>query len=747
MRTSRNNGDKIFSKIFLYFLIFIILTLSTTSYIFYKNFEKNEITNISSFIENNLNQVSYSANIMSDTVKLIALQVYFDPDISKALTESNVSWNDSNIACNRLRTYQSIEPYIKSIYLYNSFEKNFYTSIYTFPKMKEEEFFDKDIINVVSDLNGYKQRYPISRKYSEPDELVPNKVNESYVYTFILRSLPFKSVPSNSTVVINVSENWIKNLISKLDIDKGSDIFIINNEGKLAIGSDNKPMLTDISGENYVKKMIKDNKTSDYFITNVNGTKSVVTYVSSAELDWKFVKIIPYENIIGRIDTFKMRTLIFYFLILIVVLLIYLFMYKRYSKPIDELIKKLKQLQYYKQNNEYIVKQKYLKDLLAGKDVHEEEVKDNFSKYEIQLNTEKPFMLIGFKIDNYEKFTSLYDVNDRELIRFGIMNVCSEIFKTKFNTAEIDFSEDTVVLVANVNNSLGDNYQSVINDLITKTQIDVLSNIKISLTASVSSVGVSVNELSLLLSECLNTMNYRVIYGLQSVIYYDNIYTLENKEYEYPQEKERLLMEALNLGNMDEVVTKYNNFIKEILNFSYNSFSNSLLNLSYKCYNLLISRAKQNKQWGKKYNYKKIIFKLEKAERLENINAMFMELFEQIMEIQQQKEDSRHDDLVESIIDIINKNYGDNDLCTKTIADKMNMSSVYLGSLFKKITTKSISQYICDVRLQNAKKALMETEKPINTISKEVGFSESSYFYKVFKKAYGETPSQYRSNN
>ncbi len=171
------------------------------------------------------------------------------------------------------------------------------------------------------------------------------------------------------------------------------------------------------------------------------------------------------------------------------------------------------------------------------------------------------------------------------------------------------------------------------------------------------------------------------------------------------------------------------------------------MNLSYKCYNLLISRAKQNKQWGKKYNYKKIIFKLEKAERLENINAMFMELFEQIMEIQQEKEDSRHDDLVESIIDIINKNYGDNDLCTKTIADKMNMSSVYLGSLFKKITTKSISQYICDVRLQNAKKALMETEKPINTISKEVGFSESSYFYKVFKKAYGETPSQYRSNN
>ena len=50
------------------------------------------------------------------------------------------------------------------------------------------------------------------------------------------------------------------------------------------------------------------------------------------------------------------------------------------------------------------------------------------------------------------------------------------------------------------------------------------------------------------------------------------------------------------------------------------------------------------------------------------------------------------------------------------------------------------------MRLNYAAKLLRETDRPIQTISEEAGFSNFSTFYKAFKRAYALTPSQYRTS-
>jgi AraC-like DNA-binding protein len=55
-----------------------------------------------------------------------------------------------------------------------------------------------------------------------------------------------------------------------------------------------------------------------------------------------------------------------------------------------------------------------------------------------------------------------------------------------------------------------------------------------------------------------------------------------------------------------------------------------------------------------------------------------------------------------------------------------------------------IKQYILDQRLEAAKNLLLYSDADIGTIATYVGFCDQSHFGKMFKKATGMTPRQYR---
>ena len=66
---------------------------------------------------------------------------------------------------------------------------------------------------------------------------------------------------------------------------------------------------------------------------------------------------------------------------------------------------------------------------------------------------------------------------------------------------------------------------------------------------------------------------------------------------------------------------------------------------------------------------------------------------------------------------------------------------------FKKYLAKTPKQFINEVRLENARKLLVETNIPISQIGEETGFNDHSYFSKQFRLFFGELPSTYRSKN
>ncbi|MBR2860351.1 MAG: AraC family transcriptional regulator [Clostridia bacterium] len=105
---------------------------------------------------------------------------------------------------------------------------------------------------------------------------------------------------------------------------------------------------------------------------------------------------------------------------------------------------------------------------------------------------------------------------------------------------------------------------------------------------------------------------------------------------------------------------------------------------------------------------------------------------------------SENDPIDETIKYILN-NYNE-PLSLRALADKANFSVSQFANLFKKRTGVSPMHYITITRLEHAKYLLEQTSHPIKKIIEEVGFLDSSYFSKMFKKYYGSTPLEYRAS-
>lgn len=86
------------------------------------------------------------------------------------------------------------------------------------------------------------------------------------------------------------------------------------------------------------------------------------------------------------------------------------------------------------------------------------------------------------------------------------------------------------------------------------------------------------------------------------------------------------------------------------------------------------------------------------------------------------------------------------DITLEQLSDLCQLSTNYLSSLFKKEVGTSISEYIQQQRINEAKKLLTLTNYPISDICLWLNFSDQSYFIKIFKKFTGVTPKKYRDD-
>lgn len=105
-----------------------------------------------------------------------------------------------------------------------------------------------------------------------------------------------------------------------------------------------------------------------------------------------------------------------------------------------------------------------------------------------------------------------------------------------------------------------------------------------------------------------------------------------------------------------------------------------------------------------------------------------------------------HQKITPELISYIKMNYNKK-ISLKDLAHDCFYNPVYFSELFKKTMGVNLSDFINQIRINNAKKYLSETDFSIDKISNIVGFNNRTQFYKIFRKKTDMSPNEYRIKN
>ena len=188
------------------------------------------------------------------------------------------------------------------------------------------------------------------------------------------------------------------------------------------------------------------------------------------------------------------------------------------------------------------------------------------------------------------------------------------------------------------------------------------------------------------------------------------------------------------------------NMIKQYVDYAINSMmdeyklKNLVKNLLYNVVVSLEPYDIETDELRQSY-FKKIDSTAYSQDFLEEINNIILELKDIIS-----KKINVEEERVKEILEYINEHY-DEPLELSDISKAFNFNYYYLSFYFNTHCKEGFSEYLNRIRVEKSCELLKENKLYVSEISSIVGYSDHSYFCRVFKKIVGYTPSNYRRSN
>ncbi|ANS73245.1 hypothetical protein AWM70_00465 [Paenibacillus yonginensis] len=216
-------------------------------------------------------------------------------------------------------------------------------------------------------------------------------------------------------------------------------------------------------------------------------------------------------------------------------------------------------------------------------------------------------------------------------------------------------------------------------------------------------------------------------------------------EFYYPGEVETRLINVTKAGDAGEV--------RELLRMLYHdNFTERHLSLSMQqllLFELLGSLVKTETQIrpGRVRDFRSLFQRIQSAEVPSEIFRQIAEGYIRLCGIVDERKRSRNVQLIDDIMELIKREYNVADLNLDWVADRMNMSKVYLSQFFREQTGVNFSDYLEKLRMEHAKSLLSETELTIREIACQVGYHSSNTFCRAFKRSNGMSATAFRETS
>ncbi len=259
----------------------------------------------------------------------------------------------------------------------------------------------------------------------------------------------------------------------------------------------------------------------------------------------------------------------------------------------------------------------------------------------------------------------------------------------------------------------------------------------VDLFVGVSSIGVNIDNVHICYLQAKNALR-QIIYPYSPQV---NKYTKNDGEYnallDYSISQQ--LHDLIITGEAEAVTSLFNKITKRIDITSFETDQDIMqlfFSLRNPIFNAYVEVLKENNH--------NAIPHYKSSYTIFEILQLFNKIALDICFVAKQKKKSSNMYLKQSVLEYLNENYSDINICAAYVADKFSISEKYVYSFVKEHTGKTFGEYLENIRMEKAKYYLLNTNNSINKIAEQIGFSSINTFYKAFNRMYGMAPGKYR---
>lgn len=323
--------------------------------------------------------------------------------------------------------------------------------------------------------------------------------------------------------------------------------------------------------------------------------------------------------------------------------------------------------------------------------------------------------------------------NDNDLIFDRITGYADEAFD-KSALAESVVYNNRFVFVTSMEN-IGESFDRFLQTLHGLSDF-IRSRFFLDHAIGVSDIKNDIGDFSGAYAEAETTANAALFFLEKKVIFYAEI---GNYKFEYPQLLEEKVLLSLSAGE-DEMIQSVNDFFSCFRFKSYDSKQDVQNMAIMLIYNIMRHVSKGHDDTNLSQNTSRSVQQVLNCTNLQNITDTLIQYIRSLSVVPAKKSVSV---FVEMAIAAIKERYCEK-ISLESVAESIHISPSYLSMLFKQHTNVNMTEYLNRYRIEKSKEYLKDYTLKGFEIAYKVGFQDEKYYYQLFKRYTGVTPSQYR---
>lgn len=259
----------------------------------------------------------------------------------------------------------------------------------------------------------------------------------------------------------------------------------------------------------------------------------------------------------------------------------------------------------------------------------------------------------------------------------------------------------------------------------------------------ISTVGNSIKEVPALYKESIEALDYNLVIKEECYTYYNDILPLQNEGNDWSAEVEGI-EKIITYCTEDELESEVMRLLKKIQNVHYNLNEYQIVILEIL---FAVSRLHKKYQIGLETDNadtKMMAVEILSLETGEELNNWLIEYCKSVRKMIQKKQIDNNAILASNAIKIVQNKFRDSSLSVESICEELHVSSSHFSKIFKQEIGVTFLNYLINLRMEEAKRLLLQTDYKSQMIGEMVGYPEPNYFSYVFKKNCGVSPAKYR---